>query len=771
MASTIQRLLSELKRRKVTRVAVVYALVGIGVVEAAQLIFEALELPMAGWQILVILVLLGFPVALVLAWALEITPEGVRVTEPASPTEAAGSVTASRSGPRAHWGSIAGWALAGILVAYTAWQAFRPDDSASAVITAVATAAAVDDAADRGDWIEAYRLAMALGPEVPDSTREGLLATVSFPATQRSIPEGATVAWRPYGRSDVEWQTLGTTPHVWNAPRANVQVRYELDGYSPLTLAGRFPARLRPLDDILPNALQMGGAELDLTLHDARIAHAPTVTVGDYLMDQFEVTNREFFEFVSDGGYERRDLWEHALERGGEEIPWDEGVAAFIDLTGRPGPSTWSGGTYPEGTADHAVMGISWYEAAAYAKYVGRDLPTLYHWHAVAFPLQAQWVVPYSNYQGDGPAPVGQFTGRTSTGAADMAGNAREWLMNGAGPLRYTAGGGWTDPPYSFGLMQPQPPFDRSPTNGLRLMTNLGNRSGYEEASQPIDMVSRDFYEESQVSDEVFAAFLELYDYDDLPLNAQIEAVDTLNVGIRETITFDAGYETDRMILYLVRPLESRGPLQTVVYFPGSGALRNTGSAAGMAAGNQTISFLVRSGRAVVVPVYDGTFQRSDDYVYRLQDPSNEHRDKVLHWRQDLGRALDYLDTRADIDHGRYGYFGASWGGRMGAIMLAVEPRFEAAVLQIPGLAHVPTQPLVEPFNFVSRVTVPVLMLSGELDNIYPLETSAKPFFEFLGTPDEDKRHYIEAAGHGIASLALTRETLDWFDRYLGEIR
>ena len=157
--------------------------------------------------------------------------------------------------------------------------------------------------------------------------------------------------------------------------------------------------------------------------------------------------------------------------------------------------------------------------------------------------------------------------------------------------------------------------------------------------------------------------------------------------------------------------------------------------------------------------------------MYRLQDSSNEHREHVLQWRQDLGRSLDYLQTRPDVDSNRFGYFGYSWGGRFGAIMLAVEPRFRAAVLNVPGLSPLPTQPVVDPFNFVSRVQLPVLMLSGEYDATYPLETSARPFFDFLGTAEADKKHFIAAGGHIMPIIDLTRETLDWFDQYLGEVR
>ncbi len=62
-------------------------------------------------------------------------------------------------------------------------------------------------------------------------------------------------------------------------------------------------------------------------------------------------------------------------------------------------------------------------------------------------------------------------------------------------------------------------------------------------------------------------------------------------------------------------------------------------------------------------------------------------------------------------------------------------------------------------------------MLSGEYDATYPLETSARPFFDFLGTNEANKKHCVSPGGHAISRIDLTRETLDWFDRYLGEVR
>ena len=154
-----------------------------------------------------------------------------------------------------------------------------------------------------------------------------------------------------------------------------------------------------------------------------------------------------------------------------------------------------------------------------------------------------------------------------------------------------------------------------------------------------------------------------------------------------------------------------------------------------------------------------------------MQDESNDHREHVLRWHQDFRRSLDYLETRADVDSDRFGYYGISWGGLSAGYALAIDDRFKAAALNVPGLIPLPTQPGVDVFNFLPRVMVPVLMMNGEYDQIFPLETSAKPYFDFLGTDESDKKHFIAAGGHGLPFIDVTRETLNWFDRYLGEVR
>ena len=82
-----QRFFAELKRRRVFRVMAVYGIVGFVLLQIVDLVVPALLLPEWTYRIVALFLLLGFPVAIVLAWALEMTAEGVRRTAEAAPGE------------------------------------------------------------------------------------------------------------------------------------------------------------------------------------------------------------------------------------------------------------------------------------------------------------------------------------------------------------------------------------------------------------------------------------------------------------------------------------------------------------------------------------------------------------------------------------------------------------------------------------------------------------------------------------------------------------
>ena len=140
-------------------------------------------------------------------------------------------------------------------------------------------------------------------------------------------------------------------------------------------------------------------------------------------------------------------------------------------------------------------------------------------------------------------------------------------------------------------------------------------------------------------------------------------------------------------------------------------------------------------------------------------------------WRQDLGRVLDALSQRQDIDATRIAYYGLSFGGSMAVPLVALEDRLKVAVLGPAGFAYRFLPPEADAINYVSRVKIPVLMLGGRHDYIFPLETSQKPMFDRIGTPADQKRHVVFESGHvDFPRSELIREVLGWLDRYLGPV-
>ena len=112
-----------------------------------------------------------------------------------------------------------------------------------------------------------------------------------------------------------------------------------------------------------------------------------------------------------------------------------------------------------------------------------------------------------------------------------------------------------------------------------------------------------------------------------------------------------------------------------------------------------------------------------------------------------------------------------SFGASTAFPLVALEDRLKVAILGPAGFTYREMPPEADAINYVSRVTIPVLMLGGSHDYIFPLETAQKPMFERLGSPDKDKRHVVFDAGHaGFPRSEMIREILGWLDRYLGPV-
>jgi dienelactone hydrolase len=218
---------------------------------------------------------------------------------------------------------------------------------------------------------------------------------------------------------------------------------------------------------------------------------------------------------------------------------------------------------------------------------------------------------------------------------------------------------------------------------------------------------------------------------------------------------------------YLFLPKNADRPLQTVVTFPGVYAfdIHSSGRLE-----SQWFDYIIRSGRAVMHPIYKGTYERTlgGNFAAYSSQPG-VLRDLALQWHEDLGRSIDYLETRPELDRQKLGYHGISIGASHGPRFMALEPRLKVGVLLWGGIPFlVPAE--VNSLHFAQRSRAPALMVNGRFDQLFPFETSQIPLFRLLGAAAKDKRHFVVDAGHAAFNKEVVREVLGWLDRYLGPV-
>jgi dienelactone hydrolase len=602
---------------------------------------------------------------------------------------------------------------------------------------------------------------LRLPPDIAaDPAVEKLRQDFFPPVTVHTDPEGADIYIKPYDEPTKDWVLLGRTPIESRGSMGPFRYRVVKPGYDTFERGGaggmigdvRFA--LAATGTLPENAVRVPGGPM---LGGAG-------SIPDFAIDRFEVTNRAFKQFVDAGGYRDRAHWEHPFVKGGRTLTWEQGMAEFRDATGRPGPSTWELGAYPEGKEDWPVGGISWYEAAAYAKFAGRSLPTVHHWRLAAAQSTFSQILNWSNFTGKSPARVGEFLGLGPYGTYDMAGNVKEWCTNEVGDRRYILGGAWNEPNYQYRSADARLPFDRSANNGVRLITLADRASVPKAAYAPEPQLTRDYNKEKPVTDEVFAAYRGLFAYDKTDLAAKVESSEESEFWRVERVTYAAAYG-ERIPAYLYLPKNAKPPYQTVVYFPHSGGTLVSSFQQGEMA---YLAFLIKAGRALLFPMYQGMYERRPP-----QPPSgpNALRDLVIQQVKDLRRSLDYLETRPDIAADKLAFFGVSLGGNRASIILAVEPRFKTAVLWSGGLPLNSYVPEVDPINYVTRVKTPIILLNGRDDFTFPIETSQDPLYRLLGTPAADKAHKLYDGGHVFPFSRMIKDSLDWLDKYLGAPR
>jgi formylglycine-generating enzyme required for sulfatase activity/dienelactone hydrolase len=597
------------------------------------------------------------------------------------------------------------------------------------------------------------------------------LAQIALAATRyaaiNSSPPGALVAIQDYLSPDSAWTDLGTTPLV--------HVRIP-NGYFRWKLSQPGAA------DFVSAPVTSAVMNFDTKPSAPGMVHVPAAGFRDMIgfigwldyprlpsfdIDRFEVTNRQYQEFVDHGGYSNRAYWKQPLIKDGKELSWEQAMDLFRDPTGRPGPSTWAGGHFPAAQADYPVSGVSWYEAAAYAAFAGKNLPTLGQWYEAAPSGLSPYTINHSNFNGTGPLPVGKMPGVGPFGTYDMSGNVREWSLNPVyGDRRFILGGAWRTQTYQAYEPEALPPFDRSPLNGFRCVRNQGTLPAAVTAE--IVPSRRDLSKEKPVSDELFQAYRGEYAYDKSPLNAMSEGiVENTSDWTRQKITIDAGYGEERLPVFLFLPKSAHPPFETVVFFPS--ARVSTMPRIELLGDMQFVDYVIQSGRAVLYPIYKGTYNRPGKPSF---PGSIAGFDRLIQDAKEVRRSVDYLETRPDIDRNKLAYLGVSQGSANGLIFVALENRFKTAIFLDGGFFLTPTLPAMNQVNFAPRVKIPILMVNGRYDFTFSFERAQEPMFRMLGTPAGDKRHIVLETPHDVSQDRpdLSRAVLAWLDKYLGKV-
>jgi serine/threonine protein kinase/predicted esterase len=649
----------------------------------------------------------------------------------------------------------------------------------------------IEQLATEQKYFEAYDLAAQVQRYLPDDANLAkLMPTIADQLSVTSEPAGARVSLTRFGADKAE--VIGTTPlSKHSIARGEYVLRVEKDGFAPfertitskLARAGNklvppddpsdFKVQLLSADQMPDRMTFVPGGKYILTSRTKPTDQ--TVELQDFFIDKYEVTNREYKEFITAGGYFNQQFWKH--------LPNLEAVKEFKDRTGLPGPRSWLNQTFPEGKAEHPVTDITWHEAAAYAAFRGKKLPTIFQWEKAArnglviynSGYALPWggveygnsVVGHANFGSSGTTPVNSFPfGMSPFGCFNMAGNVAEWCLNEVTDGFTVMGASWKDNYYLFTDIGAFPATYSSDRLGFRCVRNLPEHKG-DQGALRID-TTKQIPVYTATSEAEFQARLSHFRYDSVPLDAQVIETQETDDWRRVKISFLGGNE-ERALGYLYLPKNAKAPFQVLQFVPAGDVFLGFFSLSDSA--EMQVAPFIKAGRAVWAVVFKGFKEREAVSGYGgFGWNSVKRREEVVRNATDLRRGLDYLATRSDIDLSRISYFGYSAGAAEGLIYGAVEPRYRSMVSLAGGLSPHNTKWIAEasPANFLSHLKAPKLLLNGRYDEVHPLKTWVEPLYQALPEP---KRLHVYDAGHTPPLEVIVPVVNAWLDETLGAVK
>lgn len=607
----------------------------------------------------------------------------------------------------------------------------------------------------------------------------------TYRLTVTSKPSRAMVYLRRYagGLTDAGSTSptlAGTTPLEREIPRFDYVVRVKKEGYAPLerTISGatmpgleklkifeppRIDVQLVRVDHAQPGMVFVPGGEYKLCAW--RRLTDETVRLEGYWIDKCEVTNSQYQQFVDEGGYRSPRFWTPPFVKDGRTLSWEDAMREMRDSTGSAGPRNWANGQYPEGKAEHPVTDVTWYEAAAYAAFRDKSLPTIFQWEkaarngvntpvGVVMPwglLQEGSTEGRANCSSSGTLPVGSLEfGLSPFGCHDMAGNVAEWCRNETSEGFVTSGGSWGQPIYLFGYYGPYPGFSSSGQLGFRCVWSVAE----DESALAVNL-DNEVPQYQPEPEETVRAWFSQYDGSSAPLDDRVVDRQETAAWWREKIAF-IGADDEQAFAYLYLPKNAKPPYQVVHVVPaGDVAILKRPLPESIEAEQGP---LIRSGRAVFSVVLKG-------YPERVYEWEQDHLFKEqVHRAVDLRRGLDCLFQRGDVDTSRISYLMASAGGVI-MTLPAIDTRYGAVILTGAGIRDATVYKRASSVHFIPLIKQPTLLIHGQYDETSPFNTTTQPLWNLLTCRKELRRY---EGGHRPAPQYLAREVRAWLDEVLG---
>ena len=478
--------------------------------------------------------------------------------------------------------------------------------------------------------------------------------------------------------------------------------------------------------------------------------------IKPFYMDKYEVSNKDYKEFVDANGYYREEFWPVDLMHEGKKISFNEVKTSFVDKANFPSPKDWYQGTYENGKDLYPVSGISWYEASAYAKFRNMSLPSVAEWFYAFDRNRPERALKNANINSYNYTKSRiESDSENNNGIFDMAGNVREWVSNNIkdNQSRGILGGSFADDTYVPFDFYSQNAWNRSSYNGIRLVKKIESDNSGEIFYKREKL--RNFYENYRTTEKEWDLIESLFMYDKNNIN--FEQLNTSKVTGQEFYCTSSNIITSNMTMpvHHLRADPEIKSKKALIYFPGSNALYRD-----KITYPTWMTEMVNSGVDVIFPENLSTYSRQDGMQTDIGNTSMNYRDHLITWVKEVRYAVDYAIQNGYEPH----YFGVSWGGQVGVNILAIEDRFKTGILYVGGISLDDVREEIQPEKYAARIKTPTLLLNGRYDFYFPYQSSQLPLYNLMNLDNNNKRHVVVDYAHYVPMHIVREETLKWIN-------